>query len=1224
MSNKNNKVRRSSINKGRIELNTNLNKPQTLEEYFLVIGVEPKICLKDYLYNTTINDLNEYYSKEDFKPKILSKFPPVNKQYINVDSSLIDLCFQDGYKLEKYYTQPKPTVQHYLLDNSFYSIDYPLKYVTCLVIYESLENYFLLNNEINEKLGDEFFNNTWKMNTGKKNKDDIIKAIGNIDEKTLKHRERLKSEMVLNSKENNNDNILENYKNYYFPKILCLVSTQHYFIEQKLILKQIYQYFISNEIKRIPIEKKILTILFNIPMPPKGLLEIEYSLKENYQKVEIKGEKMNNIENLDEELNLILSKFSINKLIIILKYILFEHKTLVFSTKINELSFFIYGIISLIFPLHYSFQVSSSISIGAFDILESISPYILGINKKFRKSFFKENKVDISDLNLFIIDLDEKSIKFAGKDNGAEFPKSLTKPLREGLEEILGIKKPKIMTYKKEINFNSIRLLFFDFFVNLLSDYELYLKKNYFKNKLTNTGIKNFFKIKDFIESHPNNERDFYKKFTETQMFSDFIYKKMIPKNLNEKLEILLVDETLIKKKNKKLFTKKKSTAFLDSKEYDISHIYEIPQSRDLSKREKEFFIKESDRNGFLLYGQKINEEIDHKTNEVDYSFEYYVFPILNKSFFESPPPGEYFLAPDSILFSDVDRANTDILSKSMKGSNKSCIKKSLEEEMQNYIYLTYIELWAYSYWYLDYSEKDDKFNQLLKILNKITHHEVELFDHLFETLNKFKEVDKILQLYDCLLKYKIVPSSFIYSTVNSLLNRSKLGKSYSNCNIIRLSTDIISNEKKHQKRTFHSMKEDLILGDKVIFYTKQPCPECESEIDMIDTSLNFKNMNKEIFWTKCPFCEKNIIPKIGVILGNEIMQNQNIKGNINTSKYTQFILHSPYELKNNIKNIISKDKFTIFHSEFFKEKYPSLFWSCVWYFKINKIDLDIILPYEWNSIQDWNNLQKSLPNNIESSTKLYMNNGNKKYLNQIDIKKYKKEKLKINKKIKKYSNNNLIIQNLISIILNDKNEIIPIDYSGVTSIATLFDIFRNSSSSNINKSKTVRINTDIRNSAINNSKGLLSSKNNNNFTKQNSMKFSMPNSLRRVRINALSKKALLSPCFKPRKLFESGNSSDLKSIKEYSEDYFFNSAFYKDNLKEENNEGDLLEEGIYSQKVSTNIFNFEDDDIDEFDYIRNRSFFKNEIKNNIEIEEHEKKRNNSMKNKKIDLFFDY
>ena len=157
-------------------------------------------------------------------------------------------------------------------------------------------------------------------------------------------------------------------------------------------------------------------------------------------------------------------------------------------------------------------------------------------------------------------------------------------------------------------------------------------------------------------------------------------------------------------------------------------------------------------------------------------------------------------MSPDSIIFSDVDRANTDILSKTLNTSNNNFNKKTLEEEMQNYIYLTYIEFWSYSYWYLDFSEKDKKFNQLVEILNKITHHEVELFDHLFEALNKFKESDKILQLYDILLKYNLVPSSYIYSTVNTILNKHKLIKSYSNNNLLRVNNDINEKGKKNQK----------------------------------------------------------------------------------------------------------------------------------------------------------------------------------------------------------------------------------------------------------------------------------------------------------------------------------------------------------------------------------------------------------------------------------------
>ena len=990
----------SNINdkkKVKSELKLNLSKPQTLEEYFLIIGVEPKICTKDYLYNSPIEELNEFYSKDDFKPKILSKFPPVVKQYINIDISIAELCFPKGFQLEEFKNQPRPVVQHFLLDNSFYSIDYPLKYVTCLIIYESLENYYLLSKEIRKNLGEDIYSDAWKIKSDKKAKYDIIKAIGNIDKNNLMHNERFKSEMIPIAKENNNNNNNDIFKKYYFPKILCLVSTQHIFREQEQILKQLYQYFIDDSLKKIPIEKKILTILCNIPIPPKGFLEIEYNLKENFEKIRIKREKMNKIPSIEDELALIFSKFSIHKVLKILKFILFEMKTIVFGTKINELSCFIYGLISLIFPFHYSFQVSSSIPNGAYDILESISPYILGINTKFDKSFFSNNKIDISDLRLFIIDLDDKKIRMIGEDKFPEIPKSLFKPLHDGLEEIFGIKNNKVIYDLYKINYKAARVLFFDFFVNILSDYELYIKKDYFKSKLTNTGIKNLFKIKEFIDSHSHNERAFYKKFTETQMFSDFIYKKMIPKNLNEKLELLLVDESLNKINNKKIFSKKKSVVFLDSKEYEHSIIYEIPQSRNLSSIERTFFSNEEYRKNLLLYGQKVNVEMNQKSNKEEYLFEYFIFPILNKSFFESPPPGEYFLVPDSVLSTDVDRTNTDILSKSLKASQRNSSKKLMEQEMQNYIYLTYIELWAYSYWYLDNNEKDMKFNQMLEILNKITNHEVELFDILFEALNKFKEVDKILYLYDCLLKYKILPSSFIYSIVNTLLSKNKMTKSHSN-NYFPRNSDIIAKQKKHQKRTFHSIKEGNLFGDKVTFHSKQPCPECDKILDIIDISLNFKYTNKDIFWAKCPFCGKDIIPKLRVSLGYKIL-NKNKDSGFNTDKSTIFILHSPYELKNNIRNIINKDGLKLFHLEDFKDKYPSLFWSCVWYFKLSKIDLDIILPYEYNGIQDWNNPQKSLPINLVSVIK--SNNETKNKLNEINISKK-------TKKIKKIKNKNV------------------------------------------------------------------------------------------------------------------------------------------------------------------------------------------------------------------------
>ena len=58
------------------------------------------------------------------------------------------------------------------------------------------------------------------------------------------------------------------------------------------------------------------------------------------------------------------------------------------------------------------------------------------------------------------------------------------------------------------------------------------------------------------------SERNFYQNFSETQMFCDFIYRKMIAKDADEKLETLFFDESLIRISNKKYLLKKTNVYF--------------------------------------------------------------------------------------------------------------------------------------------------------------------------------------------------------------------------------------------------------------------------------------------------------------------------------------------------------------------------------------------------------------------------------------------------------------------------------------------------------------------------------------------------------------------------------------------------------------------------------------------------------------------------------------
>ena len=122
------------------ELKNELNMAQTFSEYFLIIGIDPRISMRTYLYNTEPNEILKFYSNE-IKPEILSKYPPMKKDYINIDNSIIDICFPNGFKLEEFSSKPEPELFDFLLDNYFYSIDHPHKYITCLKFYENLESY---------------------------------------------------------------------------------------------------------------------------------------------------------------------------------------------------------------------------------------------------------------------------------------------------------------------------------------------------------------------------------------------------------------------------------------------------------------------------------------------------------------------------------------------------------------------------------------------------------------------------------------------------------------------------------------------------------------------------------------------------------------------------------------------------------------------------------------------------------------------------------------------------------------------------------------------------------------------------------------------------------------------------------------------------------------------------------------------------------------------------
>jgi hypothetical protein len=183
-----------------------------------------------------------------------------------------------------------------------------------------------------------------------------------------------------------------------------------------------------------------------IPIPPMGIMEIKYKLNKNFNDIIIRRNQRNKINNVDEYIDYMFSIFTIDECLDIFKYTLLEVKTIVFSKNINNLCKFIYGLINILFPFQYPFQVSSCLPIDALSFLESISPYIFGINQNYSENIIKKNLIS-HNVNILIIDLDSKKIIEKMHEKFPELPKFLRKKVKDKIKKKL--KKIVIDVIKK-------------------------------------------------------------------------------------------------------------------------------------------------------------------------------------------------------------------------------------------------------------------------------------------------------------------------------------------------------------------------------------------------------------------------------------------------------------------------------------------------------------------------------------------------------------------------------------------------------------------------------------------------------------------------------------------------------------------------------------------------------------------------------------------------------
>jgi hypothetical protein len=953
------------------KLKEQLELGNNLVDHFLVCGIPPSTCLQDFLYSDK-NDQYEEIFKENVKPCIISRFPEFDNSIDSIDDEIINYCFPDGFiPIISSGKGIGGKIFSVILDNNLFSAEHPQKYLSCLLFYEKLSLYKDLKSKINKNKDKDVFdieeieeieeheitttedkekekeeekkeeeegkenNENIENNFKKKAFSSVIVGKNNFGSKS----NDLKSTTIVNSNKTflKRSSFISETRNIFIPKCICLVSIHPYINLFHGILSDIYQYIRGP--KDIPIEKIISNLIIEIPIPPRGLYSIKYKFMENDNILE--GCENNKIQVITEiSLKKFNSSLNFKTKMEAIKHILLGSKLLFFSKDLNKLCETILSFLVLLFPFKYPFQVTSYLHKDSYNILESISPYIIGINENYIEDFFEQNELSPEGMNIFIVDLDSKNSFLKSDEKFPNFPSKILSTLEKDIKNLEGkFKKDNDSPNIKEFN-KSYQNLFFEFFCEILRGYEKFLNMEYFKSSDQDrvTSIETLFKCPDFIKSHNTSDIEFYKKFIdESQLFADFIYKRMIPRNNQEIIDVLLVNETNIKIKNKqKYFGSKENTEFLDSTEYKPSNKYVVPAPRKLTN--EEISVIKNKKDLLEKLGQII---IDNEEKEL--LFEYSLFPQMNFQIYcNNNNVNDYFPPPD--YSEEIEAINSDLISKSSIGQSIN-----LGIEMKNNLYLTWLEVWAYTFWYLDKEERTFRFDQMLGILDKVAHHEMNIFNLMFEVLNQENEQKMIVKLYQKILQLKINPSTFIYNIISNRLDKEQIKelfdemKSGKNRSLYFRNYDV---SKFNSRTLLNIYDKSSLINKKLSFDTSFYCIECGEKINLYKLCQNFEGIKNDILWAPCKSGHYNL-PKIKVNFGLELFpMKSNDNSNMTTSIENEIVLHSPYNLKINIKNAVTSHYGNKIKVNNFKSVFSPLFWNFIWYCSITNIDYDIILPY--------------------------------------------------------------------------------------------------------------------------------------------------------------------------------------------------------------------------------------------------------------------------------------
>ena len=613
---------------------------------------------------------------------------------------------------------------------------------------------------------------------------------------------------------------------------------------------------------------------------------------------------------------------------------------------------------------------------------------------------FNKDKIDSEEINI-------KKNTNLPRHYFEKCARKLERDITEKIKEIPKNKKTINISQEKENIFNNeIRENLLYFFTCILLKYQEYcvkFEKKIYEDKdidgniiekefgersykldekyyTGNIELNDIFDSKEYIESIPSLDRDFYKVFFKTKIFYDFIYKKIFPESNQDKLDVLYFDELINKKISREARMQKINIKFLEyDYENEIEEIKINSLKRKISPALNNFLQKSDNRAKALNYFQFIYSNFDADDNSIDEEtikdkkdqlyFYYYVFPILlndgiffneNKNKFYS----EYFTEciVSNKLYKIFEEESSLIIVDDEMNANYKQYYYSLNPTSQFHIKNEYMikTLWLRYFSKTFYNIPISKKKYYFDLMNIFLKKNKNLIDErtlliLFNCLNKYGDrimnqeyfnnlKNKTYTSYLCLREKTKPENNFIKYTFNKdILNKNS---NDNNINLININQNITE-----LKPSFYKGKKENnnIMNFRVNFF----CNGKNEELNLYQNSESNLNTDSD----ENNVCNEPFMEKISELYSdsdeyiqckcNKCFKDQRLSisceyNNEDNDKYLiDFELLSPMALltqewfQNNSELDLS----------YISEEYLESYLSAIFYFNEQNLPFEFLIP---------------------------------------------------------------------------------------------------------------------------------------------------------------------------------------------------------------------------------------------------------------------------------------